>query len=324
MDNEINGVVNIYKERGYTSHDVVAVTRKILNCSKVGHTGTLDPAAEGVLPICVGKATKISEYLTSEIKAYRAVVHLGITTDTGDCTGEIKTRTPFPVEDLPISSDQAIRETVYSFMGEYLQTPPMYSAIKIGGKKLYNLARKGIEVARKERVVNIYEIQVLNIEYGTEFQGDGEDFARCAKVLIYVLCSKGTYIRALCADIGEKLGCGACMGQLVRTRSGDFCIDDSMTLNDLARAVSQNTLDSALIPIEETLGGLKRVFVYEPADKFLYNGNKISVNYLEDKGGSLNAGENVLVYDSYKTLCGIYNVSFEDDKRIIKPATMLL
>ena len=185
---EWNGVINIYKEAGFTSHDVVAKLRGILHQKKIGHTGTLDPDAEGVLPVCLGKATRLCDMLTDHEKEYEAVLRLGVSTDTQDSSGTILCEKPVAV------SEEEVRACIVSFLGEQMQIPPMYSALKVNGKKLYELARAGIEVERKARPVTFYEIEVLAMELPL--------------VRIRVRCSRGTYIRTLCHDIGEKLGCG--------------------------------------------------------------------------------------------------------------------
>jgi tRNA pseudouridine55 synthase len=185
VDNGISGVINIYKEKGFTSHDVVNIVRKSLGRIKTGHTGTLDPDAEGVLPICVGKATKLADYIQADVKQYKAVLRLGITTTTEDTSGEVLTQSNIT------SSDADVESAISSFVGEYNQMPPMYSAIKVNGKKLYELAREGKEVERKTRLIKIYDITDVKKVSDTDWE-------------FLVLCSKGTYIRTLCSDIGKK------------------------------------------------------------------------------------------------------------------------
>ncbi len=191
-----NGILNVYKEKGYTSHDVVALLRGILKQKKIGHTGTLDPLAEGVLPVCLGTGTKLCDMLTDREKEYEAILLLGISTDTQDITGTVLQKKEV---NLP---EKAVEQAVFSFLGEYNQIPPMYSAIKVEGKKLYELAREGKEIERKARKVGIFSIQILSMDL--------------PKVHIRVSCSKGTYIRTLCHDIGKVLGVGGCMEALVR------------------------------------------------------------------------------------------------------------
>ena len=190
-----SGIINVYKEAGYTSFDVVAKMRGILGIKKIGHTGTLDPDATGVLPVCIGKATKVCDLLTDKDKTYEAVMRLGVVTDTQDMTGQV-------LEEHAVTvTEDAVRRAVGQFVGQIEQVPPMYSALKVGGQKLCNLARKGIEVERKPRPVTIYEIRIKNIALPL--------------VTMEVHCSKGTYIRTLCQDIGQALGCGGCMESLV-------------------------------------------------------------------------------------------------------------
>ena len=187
----MDGIINVYKEAGYTSFDVVAKLRGILKQKKIGHTGTLDPDAEGVLPVCIGKATKVCGYLTEKDKTYQALLHLGIATDTQDMSGRILK------EQAPEISEEELRRMIQSFTGKLKQVPPMYSALKVGGKKLCDLARAGIEVERKAREIEIYSIRQIRIQL--------------PYVSMEVHCSKGTYIRTLCHEIGEKAGCGGCM-----------------------------------------------------------------------------------------------------------------
>lgn len=299
MEN-ISGVINIYKEKGFTSHDVVNIVRKKLGKIKTGHTGTLDPDAMGVLPICVGKATKLSEYIASSIKEYKAIVSLGKTTTTQDGSGEV-------IEEKKVNcSEDNIKKVVNCFKGEIMQTPPMYSAIKIGGKKLYELAREGKEIERKQRKITIYNIEITNFI-------DNENFE------IKVLCSKGTYIRTLCNDIGEALGCGAYMSYLLRTRTGNFYIDNAIKLDDIDRFLQYNKLNDILLPMDIVLSGYKKISVLNKANKFLYNGNKISFSYLKNKE-NLQQNEKVIVYDEDNNLIGIYTVLLD----CIKPLTMLL
>lgn len=292
----LSGVINIYKEKGYTSHDVVNIVRKTLGRVKTGHTGTLDPDAEGVLPICIGKSTKLADYIAADIKEYRAEITLGITTTTEDISGEVITK-----RDVT-SADKEIVDAINSFAGEYYQKPPMYSAIKVNGKKLYELAREGKEIERKTRLIHLYKISDINkIDYN--------------KFEFTVLCSKGTYIRTLCKDIGEKLGCGGCMSALTRTRTGNFYIKDSIKLDKFKEIVENNKIGSILLTPDKVLNGLERVVVSNEADKYLYNGNKVSLNYIR---GKINT-DKLLVFDSCNNIVGIYKVAGE----FIKPVIML-
>lgn len=298
-DNSLIGVINIYKEKGFTSHDVVNIVRKSLNRVKTGHTGTLDPDAEGVLPICIGKATKLADYIASDIKEYKAEITFGLKTTTEDISGDIIEK-----KDVCVSDDE-IRKAILSFLGDNYQTPPMYSAIKVNGKKLYELAREGKEIERKSRKIFIYEIR---------------DIKRLAfdKYEFKVLCSKGTYIRTLCKDIGEKLGCGACMSDLTRTRSGNFYIEDSIKIDEFKKLVANGELDKIIMPVERVLEKYKKVYISSLAEKFVENGNKISLNFLNDE--KLIENEVVLAIDWNNKIIGLYQVLGE----CIKPLTRLI
>ncbi len=292
----LSGVINIYKEKGYTSHDVVNIVRKTLGRVKTGHTGTLDPDAEGVLPICIGKSTRLADYIAADIKEYIAEITLGVTTTTEDIWGDIITK-----NDIKLSEDEII-SAINSFEGEYHQKPPMYSAIKVNGKKLYEFAREGKEIERKTRLIHIYKISdIKKIEYN--------------KFEFKVLCSKGTYIRTLCKDIGEKLGCGGCMSALIRTRTGSFYLKDSIKLGEFKNIAENNNIESILLTPDKVLSSFEKVVVSSEADKYLYNGNKISLNYIRGKIST----DKLLVYDSCNSIIGIYEVTGE----FIKPVTML-
>ena len=231
MDN-INGVVVVNKPQNWTSHDCVAVVRRVIGVKRVGHTGTLDPMATGVLPVCVGTAARINEYLDYDTKTYDCVMKLGIITDTLDIWGEFLEERPVPDMD-----EAVIAETIMGFTGEISQIPPKYSALKVAGKKLYEYARAGQEVEIKPRKINIKHISVNNIDLENK------------EISFTVECSKGTYIRSLCADIGEKLGCGACMSGLVRTKTGVFTLDDTVDI-EAVKKMSREELVSKLFPTD--------------------------------------------------------------------------
>ncbi|NLD50123.1 MAG: tRNA pseudouridine(55) synthase TruB [Clostridiaceae bacterium] len=258
----MNGILNVLKPAGMTSFDVIGYLRKILKIKKIGHTGTLDPAAVGVLPICIGKATKAIEFLMDKDKIYRAELTLGISTDTQDSTGET-----ISIKDVSVTREQIINAT-NSFCGKYLQLPPMYSAIKVNGRKLYDLARAGLEVERKEREVEIHFINILSI--------------RNNRVIFDVGCSKGTYIRTLCSDIGEKLGCGGHMSFLVRTKAGQFSLEDSLTLEEITAFSVEKVLDKRVLGIEKVFDDLSDI-ILEPADeKRLVNGLSVKLEGIMD------------------------------------------
>ena len=287
----MNGIINIYKEQGYTSHDVVAKLRGILRMKKIGHTGTLDPDAVGVLPVCTGRATKLCGMITDWGKTYEAVMLLGTRTDTQDISGNILSQT-----DVNVTKIQ-IMDVIGSFTGEYDQIPPMYSALKHNGKKLYELARQGIEIERKPRRVNIKSILINDINL--------EDNDKT--VTFTVECSKGTYIRTLCEDIGNRLGCGACMQSLKRTRVGSFSIDNSSTLSQIEQMVQAGKTDEILTPIDEMFSDSRKIIISQEYDKLLYNGNKLPYNSIQGKNDvQHNEDEQVRVYDKNDEFIGVY------------------
>jgi len=302
----LDGIINIYKDKGFTSHDVVAVVRRTINQKKVGHTGTLDPDATGVLPVCVGKATKLADYIMAAEKTYIAEVTLGVTTDTLDSSGNV-------IETKEVNfSEEEIKNAVMSFVGEQEQIPPMYSAIKINGKKLYELAREGKEVDRKARRINIFDIEILSLEMPD-------------KIKIKVDCSKGTYIRTLCGDIGQKLGCGAHMSSLERTRSGSFVKENSITLDELKNLCENGESDRVLLSMEKAVEKYKKITVSPKAEKLLYNGAKIYENYFRNEEKAVK-DEITAVYDSKNNLIGLYTLLFDEEKNgaYIRPVTMLM
>ncbi|MDY2662032.1 MAG: tRNA pseudouridine(55) synthase TruB [Bariatricus massiliensis] len=250
----LHGVLNIYKEKGYTSHDVVAKLRRIVGQKKIGHTGTLDPDAVGVLPVCLGKATKVCDMLTDKDKTYEAVLLLGKVTDTQDSSGRILAES-----DIQNLEEQEVQKAVCSFAGEYDQIPPMYSALKVNGKKLYELARNGQEVERKPRRVIIHKIRILKMEL--------------PRVHMEVTCSKGTYIHTLCHDIGQSLGCGGIMESLVRTRVERFAIEDSIRLEEAEELMQAGKLTERMIPVDQMFEGYVKLYLKTEAAKAVRNGN---------------------------------------------------
>lgn len=282
----INGIVNIYKEKGYTSHDVVAVLRKVVGQKKIGHTGTLDPDATGVLPVCLGRATKVCELLTDHDKTYEALLLLGKTTDTQDISGEVlEERDP---GDL---TEEEVRSCIESFIGEYDQIPPMYSALKVNGKKLYELAREGKTVERKSRKVQIHGIRILEMNL--------------PHVRMEVDCSKGTYIRTLCHDIGEKLQVGGCMEELERTKVGCFLKEDAVTLDEVRQKMEQGEGAELFTPLDQIFAELPAVTVTDAKAWMSYNGNDLPERFLLEKEAWTD-GQEVRVYDSRKNFIGLY------------------
>ena len=247
----MNGVINIIKNTGMTSFDVVARVRKITKEKKVGHTGTLDPEAFGVLPICLGKATKIIDYMMENEKAYRVSFKLGIVTDTYDLEGKI-----IREKDASNVGKEEIIRVISNFIGNIKQVPPMYSALKQNGVKLYELARKGIEVKREARDITIYKIENIDIQ---------------DEICMDVYCSKGTYIRSLCFDIGEELGVGATMTKLCRIKNGNFTLQNGLNIDDL----NEENVKERIISIEEALCRFDKIVVNNKFTKLLVNGVRV-------------------------------------------------
>ncbi len=296
-----NGILNIYKEAGYTSHDVVAKLRGILKQKKIGHTGTLDPDATGVLPVCLGKATKVCGLLSDTDKTYRCVLLLGVETDTQDTSGTVLEK-----REVTAAKEQ-VQEAVMRFVGDYDQMPPMYSALKVNGKKLYELAREGKEVERAKRHVNIYNITIADISL--------------PRVTLEVSCSKGTYIRTLCHDIGTALGCGGCMERLTRTRAAGFSIEDSHTLSQLEQAVQKGGWQDWLLPIDAVFDGYPRVSVTENCRKLLENGNRLPIRGLQQWEPKWEQTD-VRVYTDLGQFAGVYR--FQEAEGDLRPVKVFL
>ena len=250
----INGIINVYKEKDFTSHDVVAKLRGIVKQKKIGHTGTLDPDATGVLPVCLGNATKLCDMLTDKSKEYVTTMRLGFCTDTQDISGEVLKK-----QEVNVTKED-VTEAVMSFVGKYDQIPPMYSALKVNGKKLYELAREGIEIERKARSIEIFAIEIMDINL--------------PDITMKVHCSKGTYIRTLCHDIGLKLGCFATMVSLKRTKVANFLLENAYTLSQIEACVKDEKLQDILTKTEDMFE-LLSVRVAPPYEKLLFNGNPI-------------------------------------------------
>lgn len=267
----MNGVLNIFKNKGMTSFDVVSRVRKIAKEKKVGHTGTLDPEAEGVLPVCLGKGTKIIDYIMNSEKGYSVKFKLGIKTTTYDLEGEI-----LEERDTSFLKEEEVKNVINSFKGEYLQVPPMFSALKKNGVRLYELARKGIEVEREGRNITIYNIENINIDL--------------PYVSMDVTCSKGTYIRSLCYDIGEKLNVFATMTDLKRFKTSFFCEEDSININDL----NEENIKEKLISIEDALKNYPKIYIEKGYTKLIVNGVRVG-----DKRFTKDFVENNVLYRVY-------------------------
>ena len=292
----IHGIINVHKEKGFTSHDVVAKLRGIVGQKKIGHTGTLDPDATGVLPVCLGKATKLCDMLTDKNKTYETVLLLGLTTDTQDISGTVVKETS-----TANLCEADVREAILSFVGEYQQVPPMYSALKVNGKKLYELAREGIEIERKARPVSIFSINIKEIDL--------------PRVRMEVSCSKGTYIRTLCHDIGEKLNCGGCMETLIRTKVSCFEMADSVTLAQIQEQKDVGRLEELITPIDAMFGEYEAVTLKEEFVSFAYNGNVFLPKHIEGDSKFTDM-QKVRVYNKSGEFIAIYQ--FIKEKHIFQ------
>ncbi len=306
-----HGILNIYKERGYTSFDVIAKLRGICGQKKIGHTGTLDPDAEGVLPVCLGRATKACDLLTDRDKTYRAVMLLGVATDTQDMSGKVLAESP--TDEI---TESMVRSAAAEFVGEIEQIPPMYSALKVDGKKLCDLAREGKTVERKPRKINIYEISIEKIDI--------------PRITMRVRCSKGTYIRTLCHDIGEKLGCHAALQQLVRTEAAGYTLENAHRLDEIQSMKDAGMLENLIRPLDDVFKDLPALQTKWMEDRLLYNGNPISPRMLvwmsddrdEEKRTTEISELRFRVLDSEGQFCAIYRYSDEDD--VFVPVKMFL
>lgn len=296
-----NGVIIIDKEPGFTSHDVVAKMRGICGQKKIGHTGTLDPMATGVLPVCLGSGTKLCDMLTDRDKEYVAELLLGVETDTQDTTGHMLAQRHVRAEEAEV------RAACESFLGDYEQIPPMYSALKIDGKKLYELARAGKEVERKARPVRILEMDILE--------------CRLPVVKMRIVCSKGTYIRTLCADIGTRLGCGGTMQSLRRTAVGKFRLEKALTLGDLQQMKDRGRLEEAVLPVDSVFEDCPALHVSGENLRLLDNGNALYPGQTEEKTQH-EPGQWVRFYRADGSFAGIY--AYDGQSRWYRPVKMFL
>lgn len=292
---EPSGVLIVNKPEGCTSHDVVNIVRRLYNTKRVGHTGTLDPMATGVLVVLVGRAAKAAEYFVSDEKKYRATLRLGITTDTEDTTGKILSES----DSLP--TKEAVLSASAKFVGKVKQIPPMYSALKVDGKKLYDLARSGVTVEREAREIEVFSLECTPTDRADEY-------------ILDVHCSSGTYIRTLCADIGASLGCGGAMATLNRTMTGGFSIDDSVSLDEL-REMSEDELFARLLPTESLFDSLKTVRLPAFYEKLCRSGCEI---YQKKIGSSLPVGEKVRILDADGSFFALGEVRDYPDGSAIK------
>ncbi|RKI42742.1 tRNA pseudouridine(55) synthase TruB [bacterium D16-51] len=293
----MDGIINVYKEAGFTSHDVVAKLRGVLGQKKIGHTGTLDPIAAGVLPVCCGKATKVCELLADRDKTYQAVCQLGIVTDTQDITGAV-------LEENSVKNitEEEVAQAAASFLGESTQLPPMYSAVKVNGRKLYELAREGKTVERNPRPIMISQIDILQMNLEEHIFS------------MEVTCSKGTYIRTLCHDIGQKLGVGAALQNLVRTRVGNFMIGDALTIDEIEHMYREDreAFFRQVSPVDSLFEGDAKVRVKEACTKKLLNGNILKSSCLIPDKELPADGADCLVYDAEGNFRAVYRRAGSD------------
>lgn len=293
----LNGIICVNKPEGFTSFDVIAKLRGILKMKKLGHSGTLDPMATGVLPVFTGSATKAISILPDTDKSYLAGFKLGIVTDTEDITGKILKECPFSVR------KEEIEKTAEAFRGNITQIPPMYSAVSVGGKRLYDLARKGIEIDRPSREITVSE---FNISEFNEETGEGH---------IDITCSKGTYVRTLINDMGQKLGCGAVMTSLVRTKANGFSLDDCFTLEEIEKLRDENRLDSAIKSTEKLFLALPSLTLNSKKTQMYKNGVKLRLNELE----GFDCKDQYRIYSAENIFLGIAKADKENNiLRVLK------
>ncbi|MEX2416111.1 MAG: tRNA pseudouridine(55) synthase TruB [Paenibacillaceae bacterium] len=294
----IEGIIPIHKPAGWTSHDVVARMRRILGVKRIGHTGTLDPAVTGVLPICIGRATRLVEYIQDLPKEYEAILTIGYSTDTEDSSGTV-TET---IEHEIVLTGEQVELVLQQFTGLIHQIPPMYSALKHNGRKLYELAREGIEIERKSREVMIHQIEMLNYDHSDQFP----------KVHIRVSCSKGTYIRTLCVDIGRKLGLPAVMSGLVRTATGGITLDKCFTLEEVQHHMEQGTIETVFLPIDEAISHIPAIVLEQSLINRALYGQMITVPercIVDCKLDKLE--QSIRLYNESNTFLGIFSLNIQ-------------
>jgi tRNA pseudouridine55 synthase len=293
-----HGILPVYKPKGYTSHDVVKIIRRLIGQKRVGHTGTLDPEVVGVLPICIGMATRVVEYIQELPKRYKGSLLLGISTDTQDQTGKI-------IEQVPVGKiDRKMVEEVFQqFVGIIEQIPPMYSAIKVKGRRLYDLARNGEVATRRVRKVKIYELTCLSVEMDN----------KNPQIHFDVLCSKGTYIRTLCLDIGKALGYPAHMNNLIRTKSGPFYLEDCFTLQVLQEMAREGKMKDGLTRIDEALGQFPCLIISDEEISGVLNGFPLKI----EPEFSFSSPFLFRVYSESGRFCAIYG--WDEELNLAKP-----
>ncbi|MDQ0059709.1 tRNA pseudouridine(55) synthase TruB [Paenibacillus harenae] len=298
----MDGILAVWKPEGWTSHDVVAKVRRILRMKRIGHAGTLDPMVTGVLPLCLGRSTRVVEYLQERPKAYEAVLKLGIATDTEDITGAVLDDQPYPQV-----SEDAVRTALRRFVGRIDQIPPMYSAVKVDGKRLYELAREGKTVERKSRTVTIYLLELLEMKLDQQYP----------EIRFSATCSKGTYIRTLCVDIGKALGVPATMASLTRSMSGGITRDRCLTLERIEELQQSGQLDEHLIDADEAIDHLPIAEVSAAVGKQALLGQKIALTEVSIADVSGDNDEIVRLYNDSRLFIGIFQIDTES--ALLKP-----
>ncbi|WP_336785989.1 tRNA pseudouridine(55) synthase TruB [Paenibacillus sp. MMO-177] len=295
----MDGIIAVWKPAGWTSHDVVAKVRRIVRMKRIGHAGTLDPMVTGVLPLCLGRSTRVVEYLQERPKAYEAVIQLGTATDTEDLTGTVLEEQT----GIKVTREQVL-QVLQSFVGEIDQVPPMFSAVKVDGKRLYELAREGKTVERKSRKVTIHQIDLLN----ADLDADKPRFA------FSVICSKGTYIRTLCVDIGRALGVPAAMAELTRTMSGGIAREQCVTLEELEELQAAGRLEEKLLPADIAIDHLQRVQANAAVTEMALRGQKIPYKRI---AASFDSSSLVRLYGENDAFIGIFEA--DDQALALKP-----
>ncbi len=284
----MNGIICVNKPQGFTSFDVIAKLRGIMKIRRLGHGGTLDPMATGVLPVFVGTATKACDIMPDNTKSYRAGFKLGQVTDTQDITGEV-----LAFSDMAVSRD-ALEAAIPDFVGDIMQLPPMYSAVQVNGQRLYDLARQGVEVERQPRQIHVDKLIL------TEYDEDTREG------VLEIYCGKGTYIRTIINDIGEKLGCGGIMTSLVRTSSGGFTLAECYTMEEIQQAADENRLEELILPIERVFASLPKLRLNEVQTRMYKNGVKLDISRVH------HIKVNVELYSVYGSDGGFIGTAFAD------------
>ncbi len=298
----MDGILAVWKPEGWTSHDVVAKVRRLLKMKRIGHAGTLDPMVTGVLPLCLGRATRVVEYLQERPKAYQATIRLGIATDTEDMTGEIIER----ADQIDITKEQAV-DVLNRFTGTIEQIPPMFSALKVNGKRLYEIAREGKTVERKPRAVHIYNIELLH----TNLDSSEPEFT------FSVECSKGTYIRTLCVDIGRALGVPASMAHLTRTMSGGITEQSCLTLEEIEQLSEAGGIEERLLSSDSAVAHMEKVVLDDPFAARVLNGQRIKLHHADGQIENMHDGQLIRLYNKSMVFLGVFQI--DTVKSIFKP-----